>query len=326
MARLREAKTMAVDDNPAPVNVHLKTAAKCGLVLAMVMLVPMTQTSEVRAQDFFTQGDYWLYDLAGGYPNTAVSGVVNLSYAGLTTMSVAGKTYDVYDLIYDSDFSWTGSITGTSTSIQHSYVDVISENTVAVTYNESDYLTIQSGGSFEAFNGWVYNMTSYDPPGGQGNWPSTLNTGDTWNITYTEVYEERTFNGSFLNSTSGSWTYVTTYYVRGSQTITVPAGTFNCLVIQESTPESTYTRWYSSQVGSDVKQNAVSSSGENLTWLLRSYSFAVTSTPNVSGVYLSIGAGVAITATVIVLLLFMRRRRPHQSMLAGQSNQITISR
>lgn len=279
-------------------------------LIAITLSLAFALSPEVLAQGLYTQGDHWVYDLSGTYGDATMTGSLNISFAGMTTRSLSGQTYDVYDVRYDSTNTWSGSISGTSTAIEHMYVDVNSQDTIIDEYNQSDSLTITSGGSPESYNGWTYNKTTYTPPGGSGKWPSSLYKGETWTITYTETYDEMSYDGSSITSTSGTLIDVITYNVTDTESVTVPAGTFDCIVIQESTADSTYTRWYSYKVGNDVKLVSEPSSSESVTIVLRSYSLAGSSTRQASVLYVGLGVAVAVVAVVVVVaLMYLRGKR-----------------
>lgn len=279
-------------------------------LIALALSLAFALSPGVLAQGLFNQGDYWVYDLSSTTGNATAIGSLNVSYAGMTTRLLSGHTYDVYDVAYNANYTWSGSISGTSRVVEHVYVDVSSQDTIIDEYNQSDSLTITSGGSSGHFNGWTYNKTTYMPPGGNGTWPSILYKGETWTITYTETYEERSYNGSLITSTSGTLVDVITYDVTGSETVTVLAGTFDCTVIQESTVDSTFTRWYSDKVGNDVKVVSEPGSGESTTMALTSYSHGGSSPERGSALYVGLGVAVAAAAVAFVaVLIYLRGKR-----------------
>jgi hypothetical protein len=277
--------------------------------IGLMLLLASSYTTVVRAQGLFTEGDYWLYYQTGVYGTATLSGSMNNSYAGMTSQTVSGTTYETYDIVYNSSYTWSGTALGTTRSIEHVYVDQSSENTVIDEYNESDDITFGSGATTSTVHGWTYNRTVYNPPGGTGEWPSSYQVGDSWTITYTVDYTEISYDGTSTTTTSGSLVETTTYDVTKMETITVPAGTFDCVVMEISSPEYSYTRWYSDKVGNDVKIVSGSSSSDSTTAVLRAYSFGGSGTSHVSLVYVGLGAAIAATAAVLVLMLVIRRNR-----------------
>ncbi len=277
-------------------------------IVFSVLLVSSFSTV-VRAQGLFTQGDFWLYDQSAVYGSASVSGIMNVSYTGMSNRTVDGTAYVTYELQYNTSLMWSGTASGTTRSLETVYVDQSSENTVVDEYNESDDITFTSGGTISTVNGWTYNETVYNPPGGSGTWPSSVQVGDTWTITYTVNYTEVTFDGTSTNITMGSLVEPTTYTVTGTESVSVPAGTFDCTVIQISSPEYSYTRWYSDKVGNDVKITSGSGLNDSSTIVLRAYSYGATSNSQVSVLYVGIGAAIAAAAVIVVVLLVMRRKR-----------------
>jgi hypothetical protein len=292
-----------------------ETGSRIGALVFSAVCLAISASPSASAEEAFVAGDSWLYDYTSDYDGAVMTGTMNLYYVDLTTKSVSGYEYEVYEFRGEGYFTWSGSmygypVSGTSSMLEHLYLDVSSQSTIIDDYNLSDSLMVSYIGEPIYIEGWTHNITTYTPPGGVGTRPSMLSEGESWMISYTERCEEQSYDGYAIYSSSCTFTEVCTYTVLDWVSVTVPAGTFDCWVIQESAAGSIYTRWYSEEVGNDVKIVSDSNSRENVSMTLRSYSYTPTSGPvDSSLLYVGIGVAVAVVPVIVVVLLLMRSKR-----------------
>ena len=283
--------------------------------LALVgMLVLASIGTKANDSGFYEIGDEWVYDLTMETYSVTLTGTITYSVDGVNTEAVAGLTYDVYDFGIDGNFLATGEylgfpmVDGTSTYTGSYSVDVETLDTIRSDTNFS--MSFMWGDGTILIETWEQTITTYSPPGGIGEEPDEMTEGDIWFIMHTTHSETVTYNMYYITTDSDSSTETKTYRYIGRDTITVPAGNFDCVVVQVDDGEGITTRWYCEAVGSDVKSVYESSNMED-TYVLTSYTF----TPKDSDsdnlmLYIAVVAAVGAIAVVAVVALMILKKKP----------------
>ncbi len=289
-------------------------AAMCIAIASVLVLTSMgAEAEDTRSYDI---GDNWVYEIDMEMEGMELSGTYTNSVDAVSTTSVAGVVYDTYTVGLDGDLTITGEIegvtvTGSATYTGEQYVDMETADMVKSDLNLSMEVEMEILGMEISLDIWMRDIVTYSPPGGTGDAPEEPEEGDTWVMTYTEHYESTSFDGFSITSDSDSETVTVSYLYVGLETITVPAGTFDCEVVQMDDGEDIETDWYCDDVGAMVKSEYDSDSDMSMTYVLTSYEY----TPDGSGdslvLYLAVG-GIAIAAViaVVVVLILMKRKKP----------------
>ncbi len=273
----------------------------------------------------YEDGDTWVYDVEILYESFEFSGSMTHVVVGDEVTESAGLDYEVYNISVDGKLWITGEYEG---------VDIVG----TYTYNGSAYLEmddldlvrseerIVTAMTFEYASVPTYfeyveeTTTTYSTPGGVGDEPEDPTDGDSWELAFTykteSMYDD---NGEISYDSDISVEQVGFTYLR-KETITVPAGTYECDVIHAFNGETRETYWTCDEAGGDVKYMYESVSGENGTYLLRSTTFAPTSTLGIALIYVSIGAVAA--AAAVVAFLLVRRSKGAKSQLDQAPTEI----
>jgi hypothetical protein len=284
--------------------------------LALVgMLVLASSGTQANDSDFYEIGDEWVYDMTMEMDPVTLTGTMTYSVDGIKTETVAGVVYDVYDIGADCTLSLTGeylttTIEGTAIYTGRISVDVEELDAIRSDLNISMLMTFEGGLLIVPYESewWAHTITTYSPPGGVGEEPDGFTEGVTWVMTYTVHTETMTYDDGDISSESESSTETRTCTCIGTETITVPAGTFDCEVVQVDDGDSIETNWYCEEVGNDVKSVYESGDGDG-SYVLRSYSF----TPKDSDsdnlmLYIAVGAVVVAIAVVTVIAMMLRKK------------------
>ena len=277
----------------------------------MGILVLASNNTKTNDSGFYEIGDEWVYDVTMDMGSVTLTGTTTFSVDEVKTETVAGLTYDVYSFGRDGSFLAEGEylgmpmVEGTSTWTGSYSVDVDTLDTIRSDTNFSMSFKVGDGSIFIEI--WVHSITTYSPPGGIGVEPDEMTEGAIWFIMHTTHSEITTYESYYLTSDSYSSTETKIYRYIGRDTITVPAGNFDCEVIQVDDGESIETRWYSEAVGGDVKSVYESSDGGG-TYVLTSYSFTPKGSDD-SDMILYLGVGAVVVAAIIASVLLLRRRK-----------------
>jgi len=262
-------------------------ALACGAVLAVFVLNSIAPGG-LCSEPFYETGDEWVYDFDMQILTFELSGTVTYSFEGESSKSVNGIVYNTYEIGYVGSLGIEGTvqqytasgiatIVGTDSLDQASLDYVVSDSNLTLTVKVATYPPVA-----EFF--WEHNVTAYSPPGGTGKEPENPYEGASWMKTSTEFYESMVnYNGDITEASSSiSGTIIYTYL--GLRTITVPAGTFECEVIQQVAGDSIQTDWYCDDVGMVVKSVSESGSSASSTQVLTSFSYTPpdTTPPTVS--------------------------------------------
>jgi hypothetical protein len=304
-------------------------AMRGGIVSTCALLVTFILSAVsfggLGAGDKYESGDEWVYDFDMTIETILLSGTVTYSFDGESSKSVAGYAYNTYEMGYDGSMTISGTlegyaVTGTATirgvdSLEQATLDEIRSD-----FNLSMTLTAVVNNIPATLVMWEHNISTYSPPGGVGEEPEDPDEGASWTETYTVHSETMSYDDGDITENSYSVSATETHTYLGVKTITVPAGTFECEVIQTDDGDDISTDWHCDDVGTYVKSVYGLGSSESGTMLLTSFSY----TPPPSGVGLSSatilmvsGIAVVVAVVVIVALFLMRRRSPPKELPTG---------
>jgi hypothetical protein len=195
-------------------------------------------------------GDTWDYSMTSSYLNVNITQVVDET----KTISVNGTDYKVYSVSSDMTMSIMGiELTTPSTNY----------------YQKSDLAMVKTETSTSLLGMSTENVATFSPPKKDCNFP--LEVGKIWSETCTAI------SYSKLNNEMESYDeYETTfdYSVSGMETVTVPAGTFECykIVCTDEFGDETIG-WYCPKVKNVVKQSSGDAS-DPVQMELKSYDVA----------------------------------------------------
>ena len=287
-------------------------------VLLLVLAVAAVTSGGSCAGDMYESGDSWTYDMDVTMGSLVLSGTYTCSFDGKSSKSVAGYVYSTYEMKYHGSMTVSGAYAGyntAGTAIIDEYVSVDQELLEVVVSDYSLSMTISVFvTNFPVSMAYSENnVSTYSPPSGVGAEPKDPDEGTSWTKTYTVYSEVRVNDDGDITEESYSIPVTETYTYMGVKTITVPAGTFKCEVIQTDHGDHISTDWYSDDVGAYVKSAYQSGSSESGTEVLTSFSY----TPPSSGGGLSTAmilmmSGIVIAAVVVAIVawFFIRKRTP----------------
>ena len=276
------------------------------------------------AQVVFKLGDQWIYDMSMTIGEITMEGSVTYSYDGESTETVAGHNYSTYEMKYHGSMDISGFMSGYQTTGTATILGVDSMDTTNLDSIVSDYnlsmtaMTLYQGTPMTLVR-WVHDVTKYSPPGGLGDVPEDPHVGESWTKIRTMYSNTMTSDNGVITEDSYARVVNETYTYLGVKTISVPAGTFKCEVIQANDGTNLETQWYSDEVGMLVKDVYEAGPSESGTQLLTSFRY--TSPP--SGISqsdtLMIASGVAgaAVAAVIIAWAFTRRGSPPKGQPSG---------
>jgi hypothetical protein len=307
----------------------MKTSGLTAGALLVALLMTAIASGGSCAEDEYESGDSWAYDLDMTIESLLLSGTTTSTYDGESSKSVAGYAYSTYEMRYHGSMTVTGSIegyavTGTATLNEVDSIDQESMNLVVSDYTMSMTMSVVILGTAYGMDYSEHNVSTYSPPGGVGDEPKDPDEGTSWTKTYNVHYETTVNDDGDITTESSSISLTGTYTYLGIRTITVPAGTFECEVIQTDYGDGISTDWYCDDVGTYVKSVYESGSTQSGTEHLTSFSY----TPPSSGGALSNAmmfmiAGIVVVAVVVVVVawILVRRKSPPDGQQIGPVTQ-----
>lgn len=292
------------------------------VIIASILAVPLPSEAATDSP----VGSQWIYTFNDEYLGEVYSGTWTM-FCDRIVAAPMGDHRDAYE--YHSILSAHGSDTisgitynGTMAASELAYYDTqtfeilgfISDQHYSFQYNHSGDITY--------FNLDERNETVYTPPGGTGTEPTSLQIGDTWTKTYTKVFNSSGYrNGKYfvLNSTDIE---TLEFVYEASESVSVPAGNFNCEKIVIYYSDGTVeTDWYSIELSEYAKIQYAYASGETVLYEMSYYS---TGTNNGGGGTVEMGSdlfiagffifiGATVVAAVIVNKIVKDRNLKKQS-------------
>lgn len=203
------------------------------------------------------EGDYWNYELSGGYGTWSYQGTAHNEMIGDTTITVNGESYEV----------WEGEMT----------MEYSGENYTTIYegkwyIRKSDFATVKStaymNSTYFGESSSSYSETIHKPVQPDMDFP--INVGDTW-----EIHRENQVTDETGTHTAQEDTY---YECIEKEDVATDAGTFSCYVIKQGNTvneQNNYTiSYYSNEVGGAfVKMVTYTNAVLTMTFTLTSYEY-----------------------------------------------------
>lgn len=221
-------------------------------------------------------GDKWEYNMT--FTEGGMNGTMKMEVEGTTTITVNDTNYDVYML--EMSGSGTMSMSGMTGNWTMDGTGYLQQSDLAMVKTVMDMnmtMTMEypSPGTYYMSSS---NTTTYSPPLDENDFP--ISVGETWTATATATSTEET-SSNMPYYPSGNTTSTTTetenYECLCTESVTVPAGTFNTYKIKSQEPGSNSYEidYISSDVGFMVKSETYNETGQlSSTMELTSYSYA----------------------------------------------------
>ena len=299
---------------------------KKGTVLLLVIIILLSfflVPTDPIAANSYQRCDYWEYEAEHFLQGLSITGTTRIDFQGRQTIYVGGTEYDT---IY---FDWTGegTFSGTASGMQ------VSGN---VTLSGGQYFQESNEELVKSIEDYIFDGT-YSYPGSSGEWLLTYDSESSYALSVdekvlkTEVgdlgHSEAmvTFNvttqvkmdGNVVDSSSQNVTFpeIKTYTCVKEEAVTVPAGTFDCFLINTSKSDGTYKHdWRSTKVGNSVKVIAYNQTqDEQWRMELAEYSHEPESGDTIFGMpvsdFLVIVSLITVVVIIIIFYLTIGRRR-----------------
>ncbi len=297
----------------------------CSVAVVALALLPALN---VAATDY-SKGDIWNYQVTDTYQRTSMSGTMSTSYVGTTRISVNGTEYATYVLASDTSLALSGeaqngTLSGSITLSETTCYDVDNLDTVRYEYNQSVHAVVTSVNWTKASDSWEHNITTFSPPRGFGKLPTSLAAGDRWTISYPSRSEVTRYVNGTITYASYTRNNTVTYRYEGVFQLKVPAGDYQCQVLEAIFAGGTATYWYSDAVGNDVQMSQQTTAGEQTTWTLTSFTYSKGVSKN-PGVFYAAGVAIVVVSVALVLLIIALQRRKRKPPAATSLQQDPLS-
>ena len=282
--------------------------------MAAICFFLMASSIGTAQGGYFGYGDEWIYDVSMGFDGMTMSGTVRYYYAGETTRTSFGEAYDVYDIQSMGSLAVSGSsagvtLYGTTTMEESACYTTDTLGIVYYQYSESMEVHRTEGNVTETMVYTTSNVTTYSPPGGVGSQPLAASPGDSWTKTFTMHSEVTEYDGVSTSNYSADYSQTITFKFLRTETITVPAGTFKCNVVQQTDPEGVVTSWLNDKVGFEVRIVYDYNQSGTATYDLKSYWHESSGDVQKDSQFLVAGVAVAIGAAGIAVFLALRKKQ-----------------
>ena len=314
------------------------TSIRISLAILLVLVLPFSINS--AAQSDQPIGSEWVYDYTDETVGIIFSGKWTYSCERITSTSLGGTDREVVE--YKSVLSATASISphasgnveGKISEIGTEYYDLETDDLVGHIYNKALTLdAVVAGVGSLSMSSAERNETYYLPPGGTGTDPSTIYPGDTWQKSYTKHSKTLGHNGDEYFSEESIFNVTISYEFVGFETVSVPAGDFDCVRIRMVTSDGFEEEaWYSYAILNYVKVMDTAGQAEIMTYELNSYVLAHGSVEPVamaSNLFLAMFF-IFIAATVMVIVYasmsFRGKKPPEFQTLQAENPEKDIYR
>ncbi len=256
------------------------TTIAISVAVLLVLVLPLSINAVAQSNQ--PVGSEWIYDYADEIVGIIFSGEWTYSCERIASTSLGGTEREAVE--YSSVLSATasiapyasGSVAGEISEIGIEYYDLETDDLVGHVYNRALTLnaTLAGYGSLNMSSAEM-NETYYMPPGGMGTVPSTIYPGDIWEKNYTKHSKTLGHNESGYFSEESTYNTTISYEFVGYETVSVPAGDFDCVRMRMVTSYGVgEDAWYSYSILNYVKIIDTAGLGETVTYELSSYTLA----------------------------------------------------
>jgi len=308
------------------------------LTILLVLVLPFSINS--AAQSDQPIGSEWIYNYTDETVGITFSGKWTYSCERITSTSLGGTDREVVE--YRSVLSATASISphmsgnvkGEMSEMGIEYYDLETDDLVGYVYNNALTLdaTVAGVGSL-SISSAERNETYYMPPGGTGTEPSTIYPGDTWQKSYMKHSKTLGHNGDEYFSEESTFNVTISYEFIGFETVSVPAGDFDCVNVRMVTSDGFEEEaWYSYDILNYVRVTDTTGQAEIMTYELDSYVLAHESAEpvgTVSNLFLTmffIFIAATIIAVIYASMIFRGKKPPEFETLQAESPEKDIYR
>lgn len=241
----------------------MRAAVVLSLMLALSIAAPLAGALTIEAPPDYEDGDRWVREAHVESQRGTFDITQTTVYQGPDEITVNGTTYDTF--IMETERVTRGS-SGQQTFTQWSNSTQWMTTDEHALIKSTDNVTITgSPGGPRSFS----QTTTYDEPCPSFQWP--MEVGDEWTQDCQATTEQ---NGQTQRQEKDR-----EFIVIAEETVTVPAGTFETLVISNQTKgsdEDRVTQWYSPRACGPVKLETVQDD-QSFTFNLTEYTCASTS-------------------------------------------------
>jgi len=314
------------------------TTIGISLAILLVLVSPFSINSAARSDQPI--GSEWVYDYTDETVGIIFSGKWTYSCERITSTSLGGTDREVVE--YKSVLSATASISphasgnveGKISEIGTEYYDLETDDLVGHVYNNALTLdAVVAGVGSLSISSAERNETYYMPPGGTGTEPSTIYPGDTWQKSYMKHSKTLGHNGDEYFSEESTFNVTISYEFIGFETVSVPAGDFDCVNIRMVTSDGFEEEaWYSYDILNYVRVTDTTGQAEIMTYELDSYVLAHESAEpvgTVSNLFLTmffIFIAATIIAVIYASMIFRGKKPPEFETLQAESPEKDIYR
>jgi len=253
-----------------------------GISLAILLVLVLPFSINSAAQSDQPIGSEWVYDFTDETVGIIFSGTWTYSCERITSTSLGGTEREVVE--YKSVLSATASISpyasgnveGEMSEIGTEYYDLETDRIVGHIYNEALTLNATVADVGSLYMSYAErNETYYLPPGGTGAEPSSIYPGDIWQKSYMKHSKTLGHSGDEYFSEESTFNVTISYEFVGFETVSVPAGDFDCVKIRMATSDGAEEEaWYSYAILNYVKIRDTTGQAETVTYELSSYVLA----------------------------------------------------
>lgn len=312
------------------------TTIGTSLAILLVLVLPLSINS--AAQSDQPIGSEWVYNYMDETVGITFSGKWTYSCERITSTSLGGTDREVVE--YKSVLSATASISpfssgkveGEISEIGIEYYDLDTDDLVGYVYNNALTLDAAVAGVGSLFlSSAERNETYYMPPGGAGTSPSTIYPGDTWQKIYTKHSMTIGYDNEGYYSEESTFSVTISYEFVGFESVSVPAGDFDCVGIRMVTSDGFEEEaWYSYAILNYVKIMDIAGQAETMTYELDSYVLAHESAEpaeTASNLFLAmffIFIAATVMAIIYASMIFRGKKPPEFQTLQAESQEKDI--
>lgn len=305
------------------------------ILVACVLTIPAISSAQLQQ----LVGSEWIYNFDDEFEGIALSGTYTYSSVQITNTSLGGELRQAVEFRSVLSASASGTIEGTTydgvlLQSGSDYYDVETDKIIGTVSDQYFHMRMEFGTVTMETAISEHNATVYVPPGGLGIEPTNVQPGDQWSMTYVKHSNASGLNDGRYFEEESNWSETIEYEYEGTESVTVPAGTFECTKFQVTSSMGVQeTEWYAAELSGYAKIVDIFESGERATYELSSYDLHEGSggTPTVMAADLFRAAfftliGATALAAVSAAMIFRRKRPPAVHTLPTSTHPFPIQR
>jgi hypothetical protein len=259
-------------------------------------------------------GDFWTYDISLGIEGYSVNGTMTYSFTGTDSLTVNGTEYPVNVMRISGGAS--ESIPFFDVEVSAAFGGSVYETRDKMALVKNDlflWINMSIGsGAFQIVNRTEMELsTTYSPGLLSGFDPAKTAPGDSWSETIaatstTTEWVDGVMIGSPQTSTDSSSYDITVAEAR--QTVSTPAGTFDCLKMTAVSIGETVVYYWSDQARNFVKEDSFMSGSSTpfTSMTLRDYK---SSSGLAMTTFIAIGGIILVVAIIVLALVVLKKKK-----------------